>query len=47
MTAAACRYEPNPAVTGVYDRKYRLYVRTLEQLDGLWDEMQALIEEDA
>ena len=45
MTAVARRYEPDPAVTGIYDRKYRLYCRTLEQLDGLWDEMQALIEE--
>ena len=44
MTAVARRYEPDAAWTPVYDKKYRLYVRTLEQLDGLWDEMQALIE---
>ena len=47
MTAVACRYEPDEAVTGIYDKKYRLYLRTLEQLDGLWDEMQAMIEGDA
>ena len=44
MTAVARRYEPNPDWTAAYDKKYRLYVRTLEQLDGLWDEMQDLIE---
>ena len=44
MTAVARRYEPNGDWTEIYDRKYRLYVRTLEQLDGLWDEMQAVIE---
>ena len=47
MTAVARRYEPDAKKTAVYDRKYRLYVRTLEQLDGLWDEMQAMIEGDA
>ena len=47
MTAVARRYEPDETRTPVYDRKYRLYVRTLEQLDGLWDEMQAVIEEKA
>jgi L-xylulokinase len=44
MTAVARRYESDAAWTETYDRKYRLYVRTLEQLDGLWDEMQAVIE---
>ena len=44
MTAVARRYEPDEAREKIYDRKYRLYVRCLEQLDGLWDEMQAVIE---
>ena len=44
MTSVARRYEPDPAWIETYNRKYRLYVRTLEQLDGLWDEMQAVIE---
>ena len=38
------RVEPNPAVQQAYERRYRLYRRTIECLDGLWDEMQACIE---
>lgn len=38
------RAEPNPAVQQVYARRYRLYKRTIECLDGLWNEMQACIE---
>ena len=38
------RAEPNPAVQQAYARRYQLYKRTIECLDGLWDEMQACIE---
>ena len=44
MTAVSSRYEPDSGVTGVYNRKYALYCKTIHQLDGLWDDMQALIE---
>ena len=45
MTCVSRRFEPDPSVAGLYDRKYALYCRTVECLDGLWTEMQALIEE--
>ena len=35
---------PNKELKEIYDRKYHLYVRTIECLDGLWDEMQKLVE---
>ena len=44
MTAVSRRYEPDRSVTGIYDRKYALYCKTIGQLDALWDDMQALIE---
>ena len=44
MTAVSKRFEPNPARTGIYDRKYALYCRTIDCLDGVWSEMQAMIE---
>ncbi len=31
----------------IYDKKYQLYVKTLECLDGLWDEMQKMVEEQS
>lgn len=45
MTVISGRYEPNPAVTEIYDKKYALYCKTIDSLDGLWDEMQELIGE--
>lgn len=36
---------PDPEKEKIYDRKYHLYVRTIECLDGLWDEMQKLVED--
>lgn len=36
---------PDASKKEIYDRKYRIYVKTIECLDGLWDEMQKLIEE--
>ena len=47
MTGVSRRFEPNPTYTDLYDRKYRLYCRTIDCLDGLWSEMQAMIEEEA
>ena len=35
---------PNGDLAAVYDRKYHLYLRTIECLDGLWDEMQEMVE---
>ena len=35
---------PDPEKKVIYDRKYALYCKTIECLDGLWDEMQQLIE---
>ena len=32
---------PDPARSAVYDEKYRLYCKTIESLDGLWDSIQA------
>ena len=47
MTSVSKHYEPDESRTGLYDRKYRLYCRTIDCLDGLWSEMQAMIEEEA
>lgn len=44
MTAVSRHYEPNPDRIGIYDRKYALYCRTIDCLDGLWSEMQTMIE---
>ncbi|MEE3419737.1 MAG: FGGY-family carbohydrate kinase [Lachnospiraceae bacterium] len=44
MTGVSKRFEPNPAVKDIYDRKYALYVKTVECLDPLWDDMQALVD---
>ncbi len=44
MTVISGRYEPDKAAGEVYEKKYRLYLKTIECLDGLWDDMQALIE---
>ena len=35
---------PNKALAEQYDKKYHLYVRTIECLDGLWNEMQKIVE---
>ena len=46
MTAVSRRFEPDAARTEIYDGKYVLYCRTIECLDGLWTEMQTMIEEE-
>ena len=35
---------PDPKAVAVYEKKYQLYKKALESLDGLWDDMQALVE---
>ena len=36
---------PRKEYADIYDRKYELYLKTISCLDGLWDDMQKLIEE--
>ncbi len=36
---------PNRELKEIYDKKYDLYKKTIACLDGLWDDMQSLIEE--
>ena len=35
---------PDAKRADIYDKKYRLYVRAIECLDSLWDDMQKLID---
>ncbi|MBQ7682327.1 MAG: carbohydrate kinase [Oscillibacter sp.] len=35
---------PDAERADIYDKKYRLYVRAIECLDGLWDDMQKVID---
>ena len=44
MTVISGRYEPDRQAGEIYEKKYRLYLKTIECLDGLWDDMQKLIE---
>ena len=36
--------QPDPEAVKVYEKKYQLYKKALASLDGLWDDMQALVE---
>ena len=36
--------KPDPEAAKVYEKKYQLYKKALASLDGLWDDMQALVE---
>ena len=38
--------QPNPDNQMIYEKKYALYKKTIACLNGLWDSMQALIEEE-
>jgi L-xylulokinase len=38
------RYEPDRSRKDIYDKKYHLYVKVIESLDGMWDEMQSLVD---
>lgn len=44
MTVVNTAIQPNPELADIYNRKYQLYVKTIECLDGLWDTMQELVE---
>lgn len=44
MTVVGRAITPNAELADIYDRKYAVYKKTLECLDGLWDEMQKLVE---
>ncbi len=44
MCAVSPAVLPDPAKAGIYEKKYALYRKTIDALDGLWDDMQALIE---
>ena len=44
MTVFSDPILPDPEASAIYDRKYRLYCRIVESLDGIWDEMQELAE---
>lgn len=44
MTGVEKRYEPDYSKKEIYDRKYLLYKKIIESLDGIWGEMQKLIE---
>ena len=44
MCRIAPAVQPNPARKEVYDRKYALYCKAVESLDGFWGDMQAFIE---
>lgn len=44
MCPMGARVEPNPATKKAYAARYGLYKRAIECLDGLWDEMQKVIE---
>ena len=45
MVAIGERIEPDPAKAGIYNRKYALYKKAISCLDGLWDDMQQVIED--
>ena len=47
MTSVSRRFEPDEKRAAVYERKYALYCKTVDCLDGLWTEMQSLIDADA
>ena len=45
MSAPSAAVMPIPAHRAVYEKKYALYRKTIECLDPLWEQMQALVEE--
>ena len=46
MCRVAPAVAPRAALREIYDRKYALYQKTIACLDGLWDDMQRLIEKE-
>lgn len=45
MTRISDPIMPDPERVRIYEKKYQLYVKIIESLDGLWDDMQELAEE--
>ena len=45
MVRVTKRIEPNAERFEIYRKKYALYLKTIDALDSLWGDMQALIEE--
>lgn len=44
MCAVSAAVYPRPEAVAAYEKKYRLYLRAIECLNGLWPDMQDLIE---
>ncbi|MBO5283487.1 MAG: carbohydrate kinase [Lachnospiraceae bacterium] len=44
MCSLSAAVYPDPGKKAIYDRKYALYCKTIQCLDGLWDGMQLLAE---
>lgn len=44
MCRVKARVQPNPANFELYRKKYRMYNKTIQALDGVWEDMQALAE---
>ncbi len=45
MCAVSPAVLPDPGKAKIYEKKYRLYQKTIACLDGLWEDTQALIEQ--
>lgn len=45
MTSVSHPIMPDPEKAEIYDRKYALYLETLQCLDSLWDKMQTVVEQ--
>ncbi len=46
MTSIKSNYHPRPATLQAYRKKYELYLKVIDGLDGVWSEMQGLIDGD-
>ncbi|MBP1558492.1 MAG: carbohydrate kinase [Oscillospiraceae bacterium] len=44
MSSFSAPVYPNPEKTAIYEKKYQLYRKAIECLDGLWPQMQDLID---
>lgn len=44
MSSVAGVFEPNRELADVYDWKYAMYVKSIGLLDGLWEDLQLLVE---
>ena len=44
MVSVSGRFEPRYDLRRIYDGKYDLYCKTVDALDGVWDDMQKLVD---